>query len=110
MADVICPQCGGRYHETTETYRKGVVTTGDMLTLKKPYRDNGWSSFYEDASISFGGLECPECGGCYSHDGIVRVDQKQLEAELRASAPATAYAEVQTEQPKRTGRPRKVAV
>lgn len=93
MADVICPQCGGRYHETTGMYRPGVTTTGDMLTLKKTYRDNGWSSFYEDSSVAFGGLECPECGGCYSHDGVAWIDREQYEKELRFEIPGTRYTE-----------------
>lgn len=92
MADVICPQCGGRYHETTGTYRPGMTTTGDMLTLKKTYRENGWSSFYEDVSVALGGLECPECGGAYSHDGVVRIDMDQYEAELRRELPGTVPA------------------
>lgn len=95
MADVICPQCGGRFHETTPAYRPGVTTTGDMLTLKETYRDNGWSSFYEDVSVAYGGLECPECGGCYSHDGVVRIDQDQYEAEMRREWMGTTPAMVE---------------
>ena len=112
MADVICPQCGGRFHETTGEFRLGVVTRGNMLTIKKAYRENGWSSFYEHESVTHGGLECPECGGTYCLDGgIVRIDQAQLEAELRVDAPGAVYAEVAlpSEEPekRRPGRPKK---
>lgn len=107
MADVICPQCGGRYHETTGAYRPGVTTTGNMLAIKKTYRDNGWSSFYEDVSIAYGGLECPECGGSYSDDGQVRIDREQYEKELRAELPAAVYAEFVPKN--KGGRPRKQA-
>ena len=112
MADVICPQRGGRYHETTADFRQGVVTRGNMLTLKKSYRENGWSSFYEHESVTHGGLECPECGGTYCLDnGIVRIDEDQLNAELRTEATATAYAEatLPMEEPekRRPGRPKK---
>jgi len=81
MADVICPQCAGRFHETTGAFVPGEVTTGNMLTLKAQYRDNGWASFPEHAGIAFGGIECPDCGGAYSDDGRVRIDMEQWAKE-----------------------------
>lgn len=84
MADVICPQCGGRYHETTAAYNPGVTTRGNMLSLKKMYKDNAWESFPEHEGIAFGALECPECGGGYTSNGIVRIDEEQYQAEIES--------------------------
>ena len=103
MADVICPQCGGRYHETTLGFIRGAVTTGNMLRLKDTYRSNGWTSFPEHAGMAYGSLECPECGGAYSSDGRVRIDEAQYEAEIRREFPGTQYAEAKPE-PKRRAR------
>lgn len=82
MADVICPQCFGRYHETTSEYRPGVSTTGNMLRLKQVYKDNGWDSFPEGDWVSHGDLCCPECQGSYAAYGEVLVDQEQYAAEI----------------------------
>lgn len=126
MADVICPQCGGRYHETTEEYVADVVTTGNMLSLKKTYRDNGWSTFPQDAGTSLGDMWCPECGGSYSDNGVVRIDKEQYTDEMiRQESTASVYAMAGVEQPgtevppevppgacqekRRPGRPRKDA-
>jgi len=81
MADIICPSCSGRYHETTDAFKLGVTTTGNMLRLKEPYRSNGWTSFPEHEGMSYGALECPECGNQYSSDGRVRVDMDQWAKE-----------------------------
>lgn len=80
MPDVICPWCAGSYHETTSDYLPDVATTGNMLRLKEPYRSDGWSSFPEDVSMSFGSLECPACGGMYcGDDGIVETRVREDE-------------------------------
>lgn len=86
MADTICPNCGGRYHETTDDYVPGAITTGNMLTLKKQYVENGWSSFPEYDSTSFGDMDCPECGGLYSDNGRVTIDEDQYAKEPKPVA------------------------
>lgn len=85
MANVLCPNCGESYHETTDAYSPGVPTTGNMLRLKKDYSDNGWTSFPEHEGMKFGDLECPGCGGQYSVDGRVRVDMEQWGKEYIAA-------------------------
>jgi hypothetical protein len=82
MADVICPNCGGRHHETTAEYKPGVITTGKMLRLKQFYRENGWDSFPEQEHIQFGDIFCPGCDGLYSDTGRVQIDQDQYLQEL----------------------------
>lgn len=69
MADVICPSCGGIYHETTEHFDPDFPAHGGMFRLKEKYRDWGWDSFPADAAIRFADLECPQCGGCYVDPG-----------------------------------------
>ena len=81
MANVICPNCAESYHTTTDAYRPGEVTTGNMLTLKKQYVDNGWTSFPEHEGMRFADLYCPGCGGALSSDGRVRIDEAQYAAE-----------------------------
>jgi hypothetical protein len=81
MADVICPNCGGRFHETTDAYRFGVVTTGNMLRLKSFYKENGWGSFPEQEHVQFADIDCPGCGGTYSDSGRVNIDQEQYAKE-----------------------------
>lgn len=90
MADVICPNCSGRHHSTTAAFKLGEVTTGNMLTLKQFYKDNGWSSFPEDVGMQFGDLECPGCGGSYSDDGRVKVDMEQHEEDMANAEPPIA--------------------
>jgi len=87
MADVICKWCGDRFHETTDAYRPGVVTTGNMLKLKPYYAENGWDSFPEQAHIQFGDIYCPGCGGLYSDNGRVTVDDEQYAAESKKDVP-----------------------
>ncbi len=78
MADVICPSCNMRPHVTTDSYRSGVPTTGDMLTLKQKYIDNGWESFYEDKTCPPGDIACPECGALYAEqNGEVRIVEEK---------------------------------
>jgi len=86
MANVICPNCAESYHTTTDAYRPGEVTTGNMLTLKKQYVDNGWTSFPEHEGMKFADLYCPGCGGALSSDGRVRIDEVQYAAEQQTSA------------------------
>ena len=108
MADVICPGCGGRYHETTDQYKPGVATRGNMLRLKDFYRENGWVSFPEHADSAFGDLECPDCGSRYTENGMVRIDEMQYASEIgRKEFPGTQYADIQPSTKKQTGRPRK---
>jgi Zn-finger nucleic acid-binding protein len=64
--DIICPHCGGSYHETTDEFSSEEVAKGSMFRLKSPYRDeHSWQSFPEDPDVRFADLECPWCGGCY---------------------------------------------
>lgn len=86
MADIICPSCNERYHETTAKYRPDASPNGSMFRLKDKYRENGWSSFIEDESSIGDNLTCPDCGGsyCEGNSGRVRVDKDQYIAELLA--------------------------
>ena len=76
--DVICPGCGGVFHETTARFSKSDPIDGSMLYLKEPYRtEYGWSSFIEEECIVGGHLVCPSCDVGYC-DG-----SGHLVAELR---------------------------
>lgn len=88
MADIHCPTCGESFHETTEAFRLGEVTTGNMLRLKAVYVTNGWTSFPEHEGMSHGDLWCPGCEGAYSTDGRVRINMEQYEAEQAAKQQA----------------------
>ncbi len=73
--DVICPGCGGVYHETTKHYDANRPATGKMFRLKYPYGPGGynWSTFPQDPAVRFADLECPQCGSCYvGPDGRVK--------------------------------------
>lgn len=108
MADVICPQCGERYHETTDDFVFGSVATGNMFRLKQFYVDNGWDSFPQLDVISFGDLECPGCGGSYvTIGGKVKIDMAQYEAELFAEYDPELPAIKPVAEKRRPGRPRK---
>jgi len=71
--DVICPGCGGIYHETTEKFNPDTDVNPSMLKLKKKYRDWGWQDVPPDATCGFGCIECPECGAMMAPDGKLRV-------------------------------------
>lgn len=65
--DIICPSCGGTYHETTEEFDLTKVANGEMFRLKRKYGPKGynWESFPADPATMFGDLMCPWCEGCY---------------------------------------------
>lgn len=81
MADVICPGCGGRYHETTERFNPDVQPNGTMFTLKEQFGAKGWnwSGFAESESSIGGLLVCPNCDVPYvGQDGRVRLDMETV--------------------------------
>jgi len=96
MADVICPHCNERYHETAEAYRPDVSPNGSMFRLKKKYADNGWQGFPEHDYIIGENLCCPDCQGSYVEVGMVRIDQIQYAAEEKSQG-----------EHRKPGRPRK---
>lgn len=82
LADIICPFCNERFHETTEAYRPDVPPNGSMFRLKQKFADNGWQGFPEHDYIIGENICCPDCGGCYIEGGKVRVDHRQYIVEL----------------------------
>jgi len=70
--DVVCPQCRGRFHETTEFFDNRKPANGTMFGLKKRYGINGynWSTFSQNAGMRAGDLECPQCGTLYCNGGF----------------------------------------
>jgi rubredoxin len=99
MADVKCPNCAGRYHETTGYYDPSVPPNGSMFRLKAVYRENAWTGFVEDSGTIGDNLCCPDCGGPYIVNGRVVVDLpdgecpvcgetfKRLDMHMRAKHP-----------------------
>jgi hypothetical protein len=83
-----------------------------MLTLKKQYVDNGWTSFPEHEGMKFADLYCPGCGGALSSDGRVRIDDIQdapVPDSERTTFPGTEYAMAELKEEKRKpGRPKRV--
>jgi len=73
--DVNCPSCCGTFVETTVSYNPKVYATGDMLTLKQQFKDNGWGSFPEYDSTTYADLVCPSCDAQYCNDAgkIIRL-------------------------------------
>ena len=84
-SDVICPGCGGRYHETVDEdgFLDGVngervpdlrrrrfdptrPCNGSMLKLKDKYENFRWSSFPNDPSVIGVNLACPQCDEPYT--------------------------------------------
>lgn len=63
--DVVCPQCRGVFHETTETYDPERVPNTSMCRLKEPYHSWGWEDFYSAPGEGSGNMECPGCGAPY---------------------------------------------
>lgn len=73
MPKIICRDCGGMFHETTELFDPTKTTDGTMLRLTAPYDAYGWSTFTSDASVTLSDLCCPECEAPYpDDDGVVR--------------------------------------
>lgn len=70
--DVVCPQCKGRFHETTEFFDNRKPANGTMFVLKKRYGVNGynWSAFPQSGGMRAGDLECPQCGALYCNGGF----------------------------------------
>lgn len=90
MADIICRACKGRFHETTDKFTPDTPVNGSMLTLKQPYKGNGWTSFPEHAGTSYGEMECPECGAPYTDDrGRVLLDGEVKAPKVPAKTPGT---------------------
>ena len=67
MANVICPKCRGRYHETTEHFNPDILPHGAMFKLLKKYGSHGfnWSTFQQHKAVDMAQLVCPSCGGEY---------------------------------------------
>lgn len=78
MADIICPSCNGRYHETTDRYSGKLPPNGSMFRLKQQYRENGWEGFPEHDGTIGENLICPDCGNQYPEGptGKVRVESE----------------------------------
>lgn len=78
---VLCPNCGDIYYETTETYDPVKMTTGDMLRFTKKYGPQGynWSLPFSDHDMSEG-LLCVECGGDMAPSGYLKLDRLVFDA------------------------------
>jgi len=80
MSDVICPQCKGKFHETTNQYDPSIPANGSMFRLKEPWRSWRWSSFPGQPFCKGGDIVCPQCGAKYLDDKgracVVSCDEK----------------------------------
>jgi hypothetical protein len=111
--DVVCPGCGGRFHETfdedgyveplkgmgkvknpRQTKYSPLTPNGSMMTLKEPFRSWGWATFPQDPWYAGDALQCPECETPYADvSGRIRTEEQlpmpliQTQAEV-----AEAYA------------------
>ncbi len=65
MPDIICRNCSGRYHETTDQFDPDKSPHGGMFRLKDKYKANGWEAFPEHSGVTGDAIECPDCGGPY---------------------------------------------
>jgi hypothetical protein len=66
VMDLICPQCKGRYHETTEHFDPVRLPNTSMARLKEPYRSWGWEDFNTPPpGDGPGHMNCPNCGAAY---------------------------------------------
>lgn len=77
MADVICPGCRGRYHETTDAFDPEAPPNGTMFRLKDQYGPQGyhWSSFAPSLGVIGALLVCPNCDVPYvGNSGRVMLD------------------------------------
>jgi len=86
MANVICPECRGRYHETTDKFDPEALADGSMFRLKQPYADWGWQTFSREPQ-GYGVLECPNCGAPYAPGGHVLIDGPVQPTARKAAAP-----------------------
>jgi len=95
MADVICPGCKGRFHETNDHYRHNAKShNGVMFKLKEKYGPKGfnWTSFPNNTGIKCGDLECPSCGAPYCAGGFRVTVTSTRAPEVLVSSPATTFA------------------
>lgn len=46
-----------------------------MFELMDPYKTWGWSSFFNNDSVGYGDLECPNCGTPYAPSGFVTLNE-----------------------------------
>ena len=76
--DVRCPSCGGRFHETRESFNDTALPRGNMFRLKDRYRKHAWTAFPERENIKLAELQCPWCDANYLRRGRVAklVDQE----------------------------------
>jgi hypothetical protein len=66
--DVVCASCCGTFHETTTKFDPERMATGDMLTLKGPFKESRWETFPEYDSTDYPDMVCPSCGMMYCGD------------------------------------------
>ena len=81
--DVICPECGFVYHETTPKYDPGKNPNPTMCRLKDPYKSWGWDDFINDPGAGVGDMNCPGCDALYAAPGgklIVRPQQGESDS------------------------------
>ena len=85
MPDIICRNCSGRYHETTDQFDPNKSPHGGMFRLKDKYKANGWEAFPEHSGVTGDAIECPDCGGPYQDiTNRVKVDAPEMdEAEAQ---------------------------
>lgn len=80
--DVICPGCGGAYHEVNDEYTADRPANATMFTLKEQWRDAGWSDFPKDESVGYGNLTCPNCETPYCTDAGHLVHPPKVESDF----------------------------
>ena len=71
--EVVCPGCGGSFHDVTNVYDPEKFANPAMINLKSKYRGWGWDELPQDSSMGYGCLVCPECGTALAPSGKLRV-------------------------------------
>lgn len=115
--EVVCPQCRGRFHVTTEFFDNTKAATGKMFALKEKYGKNGynWSTFSASSGMRGGDLECPQCGAGYCAGGhyiksvdpipgfvappVEKEEEPEKEPEAAVAEPLEAATEPVEEEP-----------
>jgi hypothetical protein len=108
--DIICPMCGGIFHETNENFRQNIPANGSMFRKKQEIIDAGWSTFPEYADTEYADIICPGCDGAYldSTGHVLKMVESGEIPDLRKEAPGTEYAMVKQKvlTSRKSGRPR----
>ena len=81
--EVVCPNCGKCFHETSDEFDPYVNAHGGMVRLKDPWRKWMWSSFGDDGrapkdaerkdTTRYPMMTCPQCCGAMAAKGKMKI-------------------------------------